>query len=79
VQDLLPVYEVESADPLAKRMGVSSYPTIFFSAPWATFKFEGSRTPEEIRRFVLQKMGQYLILANLARKIMAGGAGQGRI
>ena len=68
-QDLVPVYEVESSDPLAKRMGVSSYPTIFFSTPLVTFKFEGARTPEAIRKFVLEKMGQYYALANLSKKL----------
>jgi hypothetical protein len=69
VQDLVPVYEVESSDPLAKTMGVSSYPTIFFSTPFVTFKFENARTPEEIRKFVLEKMGQYYTLATLVKKL----------
>jgi glutaredoxin len=72
VQDLVPVYEVEASDPLARKMGVSSFPTIFLSTPLVTFKFENARTPQEIRRFVLEKMGQYFILSKLLKKAKLG-------
>jgi len=74
VGDLLPVYEIESSDPLAKQMGVSSFPTIFFTAPGLSFKFDRDRTPEEIRRFVLEKMGQYYTLTKILRNTKAANA-----
>jgi hypothetical protein len=66
--DLVPVYEVERTDPLAQKMGVSSFPTIYLSTPLITYKYEGPRTPEDLRRFTLEKMGQSLLLANFLKR-----------
>jgi hypothetical protein len=68
VADLAPVYEIESSNPLSQELGVTSFPSIFFSTPHAVFRFEGSRTPEELRRFVLEKMGQSFILYKLLQR-----------
>jgi hypothetical protein len=58
VADLVPVYEVERSDPLVQQLHVKSFPTIFLSSDDATFRFEGRRSPERLRRFVLEKMKQ---------------------
>lgn len=56
VRDLVPVYEVEAQEPLARRMRIASFPTILLSTPLVAFKYEGERTPEHLRRFVLEKV-----------------------
>jgi thioredoxin-related protein len=68
VADLEPVYEIESADPLRRQLDITSFPTILFSTPHVVFRFEGPRTPEALRKFVLEKMGQSFILEKLLKR-----------
>jgi len=60
VSDLVPVYEVEAQEPLAKRLEIASFPTILLSTPLVAFKYEGDRTPKHLRRFVLEKRAEIL-------------------
>lgn len=60
VRDLVSVYEVEAREPLAQRLEISSFPTILLSTPFVAFKYEGNRTPEDLRRFVLEKRVEIL-------------------
>lgn len=68
VADLVPVYEIESSDPLSKKVGVASFPTIMLVTPHVVFQFEGVRKPKELRRFVLEKMGQCFMLNKLLQQ-----------
>jgi len=60
VGDLVSVYEVEAREPLAQRLEISSFPTILLSTPFVAFKYDGNRTPEDLRRFVLEKRDEIL-------------------
>jgi hypothetical protein len=66
--DLAPIYEIESSDPLSRNMGITSFPSIFVVTPIVAFAFEGKRTPEDFRKFVLEKMGQSRLLAKISTK-----------
>ena len=68
IEDLVPVYEIESSDPATKQAGISSFPTIRLVTPLVTFGYEGPRTLEDLRRFVIEKMGQCLTLATLLKR-----------
>ena len=68
VADLVPVYEIESSNALAQKVGVQSFPSIYFATPHAVFHFEGHRTPEALRKFVLEKMGHSFILDKLLQR-----------
>ena len=72
VRDLVPVYEIERANPLVRQLKVKSFPTIFLSADDVTFKFEGQRTPEGLRRFVSEKLEQIHVLEELTKSLGEG-------
>jgi glutaredoxin len=54
--DVAPGHLVDSDDPLAEKLGVTSFPTIFLVNPLFTFVYRGPRTPEALRAWVLRKM-----------------------
>jgi hypothetical protein len=74
VQDLVSVYEIERTDPLARWLDVKSFPTIFLNVPVEnggksiTFKFSGTRTPDALRSFVLEKLGQVRTLQKVMQE-----------
>lgn len=71
VADLVPVYEIERSDPLVQKLDVKSFPTIFLSSDDATFRFEGKRSPERLRSFVLEKAKQLRLLKDVSRRLTA--------
>jgi len=58
LDDLADVHEVEASDALCQAVGVRSFPTIVLVNPLFAFAFDGERTPEALRSFVLRKMAQ---------------------
>ncbi len=50
------VHLVDSEDQLSRALQVSSFPTIKLVNPLFTFVYEGPRTPEALRAWVLRKM-----------------------
>jgi thioredoxin-related protein len=75
VRDLVPVYEIERSDPLVQKLKVTSFPTIFLSTDDVTFKFEGQRTPDRLRRFVSEKMDQLHVLKEITKRLGQGSRG----
>ena len=68
VEDLVPIYEVEAKEPLTRAMGIASFPSILLSTPLVAFEYEGDRSPQDLRRFVLEKMGETLRLAQSVKR-----------
>jgi len=58
VQDLAPARIVDSEEPLASALGVSSFPTILLVNPLFAFVYRGERTPQALRAWALRKMAQ---------------------